>query len=139
MRAPRTGLQSTKVLFNDEKSKSFSTLSSFIYKIVTFQIFSRAKDQLWEAITYNFDNNRVNPISHAFLSQIDDQTGFAIIVVFEKLEIDENIKIFDVLQISDNNFIKIVKEIKEETTALIDIKCLDKSIMRRYLVQRLAA
>ena len=126
-------------LFNDEKSKSFSTLSSFIYKIVTFQIFSRAKDQLWEAITYNFDNNRVNPISHAFLSQIDDQTGFAIIVVFEKLEIDENIKIFDMLQISDNNFIKIVKEIKEETTALIDIKCLDKSIMRRYLVQRLAA
>jgi uncharacterized alpha/beta hydrolase family protein len=83
---------------------------------------------------YYFNNDVKNNNQRvAYISNTINKDGLRLIAVFEELELNEHITGHYSLKTSNPTIsFKIVKSTKEET---LYKKCLDKSIMRYYLIQ----
>ena len=122
-------------LFNQDTNSSFSTLSGFLYRLFTFKLFRATKFEQWEAVNYKVTSNKVENIKIAFISKVNNEFGIGSFVTFEKLKIDEEISFNSSMALAQKQSFNNIELLKEETLALSNRMCLDKSVMRRYTVR----
>jgi cellulose synthase/poly-beta-1,6-N-acetylglucosamine synthase-like glycosyltransferase len=122
-------------LFNHGTNSSFSTLSSFLYRLFTFKLSRNTKFEQWAAVNYKLIINKVESNKIAFISKVNNKPGIATLVTFEKLKIDEEILFNSSMDLAKNQSFNNIEVLKEETLAFSNRMCLDKSVMRRYTVR----
>ena len=118
-------------LFNNEKNALFSTVIGFLFKIITLKT---EKTKSWHPLCINSNGNPSEDDKCAFISSINPKTGLASLFIFDSLKIDEQIRVSNSMLLTDACGIKSLKVLKQETPSFNYRKCLDKSIMRQYLV-----
>ena len=120
-----------RALFNNEKNALFSTVIGFIYKKISLK---SDKAENWHPLCIISNGNSWEDGKCAFISSINPKTGLASLIISESLKIDEQINGGNSMIFSKPHNSKILKVLEEETPIFDYRKCLDKSIMRRYLV-----
>ena len=88
----------------------------------------------WKSVFYNTVFNGSNKTNCAFLSKYNKTNDLAILVIFKQIQSNEFF-ISDIPSLSLPQSEIHLKIIKEMPLELPDRKCLDKSIMRHYLVK----
>lgn len=122
-----------RVLFNNNINY-FATPISFIIKLISFKYKLPVKTTEWKSVLYKTVFNGLNITNCAFLSKYNKTNDLAILVIFKQIQSNEFF-ISDIPSLvlpQSEIHLKIIKEIPLE---LPDRKCLDKSIMRHYLVK----
>jgi hypothetical protein len=120
-------------LFLNKREVLISPIKQTIFKYITLGFFKPTVIKKWNSMYYFNNDVKNNNQRVAYISNTINKDGLRLIAVFEELELNEHITGHYSLKTSNPTIsFKIVKSTKEET---LYKKCLDKSIMRYYLIQ----